>query len=98
MSMLKSKINHEVEIIITPKAKKTDDKYFNNQNQWVTIEPFKSNLNGLALCLQNANGLGKRVPIIDTEKSTKENISDFGYFWFEFSSCEKEYIMTVTID
>lgn len=30
MSMLKSKINQKVEIIITPKAKKTDDKNLNN--------------------------------------------------------------------
>lgn len=98
MSMLKSKINHEMEIIITPKAKKTDAKYFNNQNQWLTIEPFKSNINGLALCLQNANGLGKRVPMSDTENSAKENISDYGYFWFEYLSADKEYIITVNLD
>jgi hypothetical protein len=63
----------------------------------LTIEPFKSNINGLTLCLENANGIGKRVLMPDTEKSVKENISDFGYFWFEFSSCDKEYKLDVTI-
>ena len=55
-----------MEIILTPKAQKTDDKRFNNQNQWLTIEPFKSSINDLVLCFQNANGQGKRVPMSDT--------------------------------
>ena len=87
-----------MEIILTPKAQKTDDKRFNNQNQWLTIEPFKSSINDLVLCFQNANGQGKRVPMSDTQKFVKENVSDFGCFWFEYSSVDKEYIITVNLD
>ena len=28
-----------MEITITPQDKKTAEKYFNNQNQWLTIKP-----------------------------------------------------------
>jgi hypothetical protein len=86
-----------MEITISPQEKKTEEKYFNNQNKWLNIEPFKSNIQGLAMCLQDASGLSKRIPISDTEKSLKENIGDFGYFWFEYLSTDKEYIITVNI-
>jgi len=86
-----------MEITITPQGKETEKNYFNNQ--WLTIKPFKSNIIGLSLCLQNANGLGKRIPMTDTDEIlVKENISDFGYFWFEYSTCDIEYKLTVTIE
>lgn len=86
-----------MEIIIAQQAKETEKEYFNNQ--WLTIKPFKSNIIGLSLCLQNANGLGKRVPMAVTDEIlVKENISTFGYFWFEYLSADKEYVITVNLD
>ncbi len=83
-------------IAISPNEKRTKDKFFNND--WLTIQPFHSNIVGLSLCLQNANGTGKRIPIWDTTIPVKENISDYGYFWFEYSSADKEYKITVDLN
>ena len=86
-----------MEITITPQAKETEKNYLNNQ--WLTIKPFKSNIIELSICLQNANGLWKQLPMTDTDEIlVKENISDFGNFWFEYSSCDIEYKLTVTIE
>lgn len=86
----------KMEIKIIPNAKKTEDKFFNNE--WLTIKPFQSNIVGLSLCLQNANGLGKKIPISDTTIPIQENISDYGYFWFEYLSADKEYQISVDLN
>jgi len=87
-----------MDIIISPEKKKTEEKYFTHQNCQLTVKPFKSNISGLTLFLQNANGHGRQIPLSDTEVGVTENVTDFGYFWFEYSSCDKEYKVSVTVD
>lgn len=87
-----------MKISIKNKSSRTKEEYYNNQVQWLTVKPFQSNILGLTLCLQNANGLGRKIPISDTTILTRENISAYGYFWFEYSSTDKDYDVTVTLD
>lgn len=87
-----------MEIIISPDKNKTEEKYFTIQNHQLKVKPFKSKISGLTLVLQNANGHHKQIPLSDTEVGVNENISEFGYFWFEYSSCDIEYKLTVTIE
>lgn len=83
-------------ITLMPSEKRTQDKFFNSE--LLTIKPFHSNITGLSLCLQNANGLAKTIPISDTTIQVQENISDYGYFWFEYLSADKEYKITVDLN
>ena len=87
-----------MELIFSPDKTKTEEKYFTHQNHQLTVKPFKSKISGLTLFLQNANGNGRQIPISDTEIGITENIRDFGYFWFELSSCDKEYKVAVILD
>ena len=83
-------------IIIKPNLSETEKKYFNNQ--WLIINGFDSNIQGLSLCLQNANGISKKISIADTKLGIRENVTDYGYFWFEYLKTDQEYEILVSFD
>ena len=83
----------EVTVTLDPLANRTEDKFL--RSDWLTIEPFNSKIIGLFLCFQNPDGNTKKTPVPDTTKHVKHNFSGFGYFWFEYSSADKEYKINV---
>jgi len=86
-------------ITISPQTKETEKKYLKHENRLLTIKPFYSNIEGLTLCLQNANGIPKRLAIPVTEEIfISEDIIDYGYFWFEYLSADREYKITVDLN
>ncbi|HXU27102.1 MAG TPA: hypothetical protein VN698_07710 [Bacteroidia bacterium] len=82
---------------ITPENKTTAEQYFKTGQTVLKTQPFKSNIHGLYLCLQDANGISVKVPIHETNIITEKNISKYGYVWFEYTSTDKEYNVEVTI-
>ena len=82
-------------INISPQEKRTEDKFFNNE--WLTVQPFQSNIVDLTLCLQNANGNKKRILIACNTIKVEVNISKYFFFWFEYSSADIEYKIKVDL-
>ncbi|NVO04356.1 MAG: hypothetical protein HXX09_16805 [Bacteroidetes bacterium] len=85
---------------ISVEKNKTEPKYFKDENILLKIVPFKSELKGLKLCLENANGRKCIKEIFDTTNHNIKNIdiTPFGYVWFEYLSTDKEYIIELVID
>jgi len=86
----------KVTVTLDPLLNRTEDKFFSS-SQWLTIEPFNSKIVGLALCLKHASGPSQRKPITDTTKMMQVDVSAYGFFWFAYSSADKEYKINVDV-
>jgi hypothetical protein len=58
----------KTQLQILPGNTRTEEKYLKPNDQFIKIIPFPSSIEGLYLCLQNANGNGKKIPIKDTKR------------------------------
>jgi hypothetical protein len=78
---------------------KTSTKPIDFSGGVLTIEPFESNIEELAICIKNAgNGKSVRVTIKDTKDLVIEDVSQYGHFWFEYRKSDKNYKIDVIIE
>lgn len=81
----------KMEFIITTTQNKTKEQYFVQTNTILYFKGLTTNIKGLILFLQNANGITHKIPCSNTNKEFRKDISEFGYVWFEWETTDKEY-------
>jgi len=89
-----------MKFIITHTLKKTEPQYFKAGNLKLTMIPFKSDIKGLKICLEHANGENFTTTIFNTNDHNIKNIDItlYGYVWFEYLLTDKEYVIELVID
>lgn len=91
----KESVKYTVEII----TDNSSTEQINFGGDVLTIQPFESNIEGLALFIKNAgNGQSVRIPMGDTKVLVIEDVSQYGHFWFEYTKSDKNYQVDVIIE
>lgn len=83
---------------INPVCETTEPQYFKTGETTMKMVSFESKIKGLKMHLEDANGIKVSTPITDTMVSLSENISAFGFIWFEWEFTDKEYVIELVIN
>jgi hypothetical protein len=84
-----------MKFIINPNETKTSDEPFKLVSTKLRVKPFISDIKGLVMILENANGSSTKIPIPDTNTIKEEKIYGSGYMRFEYLLSDKKYIIEV---
>ncbi len=87
-----------MKFVINPNKTKTEPQYFKTGETALKMIPFNSEIKGLMMHLQLANGSNCTFNIVDTNYLLIKDISSFGYIWFTYTSTDIEYIIELIIN
>lgn len=80
-----------MKFLMNQKSKKTEPQYLKKEQIEMKFLGFNSNIKGLVIHLDNANGNLKSKTIWDTSISFSLNTLEVGFIWFEWEETDKEY-------
>ena len=87
-----------IEIKKTSALIQTKSEQINKGQRAIKIKPFISSIQGLVLLLFNAQGETQKVSINVTDFELNPiDISNYGWYRFEYTFSDKDYNMQITI-